>query len=66
MTNREMMMDIVRRIPDISALAMDAAALLGIAQNGPPYGEADGTIDSASWYKLRDIVRALELVAALK
>lgn len=34
-------------------------ALVGKAQNGPPYGKADGTIDRTTWFRLRHLSDAM-------
>lgn len=34
--------------------------LVGEAQNGPPHGGADGSLDEPSWTALRDLCNALD------
>jgi hypothetical protein len=39
-------------------LVRDLEDILGRAQNRPPLGEADGTINDKAWYALREIVKS--------
>lgn len=61
MTNREAIQAIVNRLFDteIEALHVEAETVVGMAQNGPPDGEADGTLDEQRWYRARDVSNAL-------
>lgn len=34
--------------------------IVGHAQNGPPYGEADGTIDEMTWRQAQQLLLAFE------
>ena len=62
-TDRERMNAIMARIPDLTLLASDARELLGKTQNGPPGGEADGTLHPDAWYVLRAVCTALDALA---
>ena len=39
-------------------------SVVGRAQNRPPLGEADGSIDEKTWYIFQDLVRAAETFVA--
>lgn len=45
--------------PTRSALS-ELRDVLDRAQNGPPEGEADGTIDEPMWTRLRDYARSVD------
>ena len=71
MTDDESFSDLVASFPftldDIKLLRHRARNLLGKAQNGPPHGHADGTLDAKSWRQLRqlsDAIQALQVAAA--
>ncbi len=66
MTDKEKMDLIMALIPDVRSLATAAHDLLGVAQNGPPDGAADGTINSDDWHLLRNVSNALAAIVALK
>lgn len=51
----------------LRALHLRLSDLQGKAQNGPPYGKADGTIGREAWYRLRRLGVAMdELHRAMK
>ena len=67
MTDRDAIMQPLKRLVAGIGTA-DLKALheaLGKAQNGPPDGAADGTIDAAEWKAASDIARALARAASL-
>lgn len=49
--------ELARLISGVDLAALDT--LVGVAQNAPPEGESDGSIDEALWYELRDLVNVL-------
>lgn len=50
----------------LESLHARTEALLDKAQNGPPHGDGDGTIDAAAWYRLRKLSRAMrDLLCAI-
>lgn len=44
----------------VNALAQALGYIVGQAQNGPPHGESDGSIDQIDFETLRDAARDLE------
>lgn len=60
MTDRGRAEDLVGRFPvPEEQLLRKLEDVLGKAQNSPPLGAADGTIDEESWYALRAYINAL-------
>lgn len=45
---------------DVRAALTELNAVLVEAQNSPPFGAADGTIDEMTWVVARDVVNAVE------
>lgn len=68
MTQRERALDALVRINDaiagvaapLQSALRDLRTVLGHAQNAPPLGVADGSIDEELWTKLRDHADNLE------
>jgi hypothetical protein len=64
MTQREQAMRIIGTIRNIYVDGLDSQIeklheLVRKAQNGPPDGEADGSLDDENWTRLRDVCNAL-------
>lgn len=56
----EQILEKLRLPTDDELRALDLA--LGDAQNQPPLGEADGSINEQAWYALRDAIEALQKI----
>lgn len=63
MTDSETFDDLVASFPftldDLRLLHLRCRNLVGKAQNGPPAGHADGTLDVKSWRQMRALTNAL-------
>lgn len=59
MTDRETLDSMLSMLGDLTSLQVRWDELLGKAQNGPPDGGADGTIDGDTWSYMQSFCRAL-------
>jgi hypothetical protein len=64
MTHREQADSLLKRLsymfPELESIRQALDEVVGKAQNGPPYGEADGSIDEHVWKRFSVINKTLE------
>jgi hypothetical protein len=64
MTQREQADALLKRLsymfPELDSVRQELGEVVGMAQNGPPDGEADGSIDPKLWQELLLLNRRLD------